>query len=250
MALLPKVEPEQLAAVDPPIIQMDTGLQADPCLDLKGHYQSKNIVTVIQTIKELQKIGYHITHNQIKAGLLKVKDNTGLMGRWQELNINPKVICDTGHNKEGLTYVMNQISNEVFENLHIVFGVVNDKDLNSIIDILPKKATYYFCKPDIPRGLEADILKKTFTITSGGYLLIPNHGFTSGSNGAEYVLKWLPIGTHDWEKFVKPEDLTEISKRNKLLLKKLDGMQFNILNDSRKVSDDTSVNYITKFIKT
>ena len=130
--------------------------------DLKGHYQSKNIVTVIQTIKELQKIGYHITHNQIKAGLLKVKDNTGLMGRWQELNANPKVICDTGHNKEGLTYVMNQISNEVFENLHIVFGVVNDKDLNSIIDILPKKAIYYFCKPDIPRGLEADILKKTF----------------------------------------------------------------------------------------
>ena len=68
--------------------------------------------------------------------------------------------------------------------------------------------------------------------------------------GAEYVLKWLPIGTHDWEKFVKPENLTEISKRNKLLLKKLDGMQFNILNSSWKVSDDTSVNYITKFIKT
>ena len=68
--------------------------------------------------------------------------------------------------------------------------------------------------------------------------------------GAEYVLKWLPIGTHDWGKFVKPEDLTEISKRNKLLLKKLDGMQFNILNNSWKVSDDTSVNYITKFIKT
>ena len=68
--------------------------------------------------------------------------------------------------------------------------------------------------------------------------------------GAEYVLKWLPIGTHDWEKFVKPEDLTEISKKNKLMLKKLDGMQFNILNNSWKVSDDTSVNYITKFIKT
>ena len=68
--------------------------------------------------------------------------------------------------------------------------------------------------------------------------------------GAEYVLKWLPIGTHDWEKFVKPEDLTEISKRNKLLLKKLDGMQFNLLNNSWKVSNDTSVNYITKFIKT
>ena len=130
--------------------------------DLQGYYQSKNIIAVVQTIKELQKMGYHISQNQIKSGLLHVKKNTGLMGRWQELNTNPKVICDTGHNKEGLTYVMNQISNEVFENLHIVFGVVNDKDLNSIIDILPKKAIYYFCKPDIPRGLEADILKKTF----------------------------------------------------------------------------------------
>ena len=67
--------------------------------------------------------------------------------------------------------------------------------------------------------------------------------------GAEYVLKWLPIGTHDWEKFVKPEDLTEISKRNKLLLKKLDGMQFNILDKSWKISRDTSVNYIVKFVK-
>ena len=67
--------------------------------------------------------------------------------------------------------------------------------------------------------------------------------------GAEYVLKWLPIGTHDWEKFVKPEDLINISKKNKLSLKKLDGLKFNILNNSWKVSRDTSINYITKFIK-
>ena len=67
--------------------------------------------------------------------------------------------------------------------------------------------------------------------------------------GAEYILKWLPIGTHDWEKFVKPNDLINISKKNNLILKKLDGMKFNILDNSWKVSDDTSVNYITKFIK-
>ena len=67
--------------------------------------------------------------------------------------------------------------------------------------------------------------------------------------GAEYILKWLPIGTHDWEKFVKPNDLINISKQNNLILKKLNGMQFNILNNSWKVSDDTSVNYITKFVK-
>jgi 2-polyprenyl-6-hydroxyphenyl methylase/3-demethylubiquinone-9 3-methyltransferase len=67
--------------------------------------------------------------------------------------------------------------------------------------------------------------------------------------GAEYILKWLPIGTHDWEKFIRPNDLINISKKNNLILKKLDGMKFNILNNSWKVSDDTSVNYITKFVK-
>ena len=67
--------------------------------------------------------------------------------------------------------------------------------------------------------------------------------------GAEYILKWLPIGTHDWEKFVKPNDLINISKKNNLILKKLDGMKFNILDNSWEVSSDTSVNYITKFIK-
>ncbi len=67
--------------------------------------------------------------------------------------------------------------------------------------------------------------------------------------GAEYILKWLPIGTHDWEKFVEPNDLINISKKNNLILKKLDGMKFNILNNSWKISNDTSVNYITKFIK-
>ena len=67
--------------------------------------------------------------------------------------------------------------------------------------------------------------------------------------GAEYVLKWLPIGTHDWEKFVKPNDLIDISKKNNLILKKLDGMKFNILDNSWKVSDDTSINYISKFVK-
>ena len=68
--------------------------------------------------------------------------------------------------------------------------------------------------------------------------------------GAEYILKWLPIGTHDWEKFVKPNELINITKKNKLSLKKLEGMQFNILNNTWKVSNDTSVNYIAIFIKT
>lgn len=132
--------------------------------DLTGIYQSKNIKTVSQTIKELQLKGYTISQENIKKGFLNVVKNTGLLGRWQILNENPRVVCDTGHNKEGLTYVMKQISNEVFESLHIVFGVVNDKDLNAIIDLLPKHATYYFCKPDIPRGLDAHELKNFFNM--------------------------------------------------------------------------------------
>jgi len=127
--------------------------------DLKGIYQAKNINTVLQTIKELQLKGYKISKEHIKTGLLNVVKNTGLMGRWQQLKSNPKVVCDTGHNKEGLTYVMNQISNESFETLHMVFGVVNDKDLSALIELLPKNAIYYFCKPDIPRGLDALELK-------------------------------------------------------------------------------------------
>ena len=128
--------------------------------DLKGSYQSKNIITTIQTIKEVKRQGFDINTSQIKRGLLHVTKNTGLLGRWQQLREYPKVFCDTAHNKEGLTYVMDQISKEDFKSLHIVFGVVNDKDLNTIVHLLPKTATYYFCKPNIPRGLDAEILRK------------------------------------------------------------------------------------------
>ncbi|MFD1160794.1 MULTISPECIES: bifunctional folylpolyglutamate synthase/dihydrofolate synthase [Hwangdonia] len=130
--------------------------------DLLGSYQSKNIKTVIQTVKALQKKGYKISEKNIKQGLSQVVKNTGLLGRWQTLNDSPKVVCDTGHNREGLQYVMQQLLNEKFNALHIVFGVVNDKDLSTIVDLLPKSAIYYFCKPDIPRGMDAHKLKAEF----------------------------------------------------------------------------------------
>jgi dihydrofolate synthase / folylpolyglutamate synthase len=129
--------------------------------DLVGVYQAKNKVTVYHTIKQLENKGYKISKKNIEQGFLNVIKNTGLMGRWQILQTNPKVVCDTGHNREGLMYVVNQLNSEVYERLHIVFGVVNDKDLTKILDLLPKKATYYFCKPDIPRGLDASQLKVT-----------------------------------------------------------------------------------------
>jgi dihydrofolate synthase/folylpolyglutamate synthase len=123
--------------------------------DLKGSYQILNIKTALQTIAILKTKGFAISEKNIKNGLQKVVKNTGLMGRWQVLNEQPKAICDTAHNAEGLRYVLKQLQEEKFDQLHIVFGVVNDKDLKTVLPLFPKNAIYYFCKPNIPRGLDA-----------------------------------------------------------------------------------------------
>ncbi|MCP4052860.1 MAG: bifunctional folylpolyglutamate synthase/dihydrofolate synthase [Mesoflavibacter sp.] len=130
--------------------------------DLLGDYQKKNIKGVLKTLKILQQKKYKISDLNIKNGLLNVVKNTGLKGRWQILQTKPKIICDTAHNKEGLSITMTQLQKEQFDNLHIVFGVVNDKDLSQIFSLLPKKATFYFCKPDVPRGLDQNILRDQF----------------------------------------------------------------------------------------
>ena len=130
--------------------------------DLKGNYQQKNIATVLKTIEVIRNSSFIILDENIKNGLLNVVKNTGLLGRWQVLQKQPKIICDTAHNKEGLAYTMKQLQEETYNQLHVVFGVVNDKDVNSILELLPKKANYYFCKPNIPRGFNADELKTVF----------------------------------------------------------------------------------------
>jgi dihydrofolate synthase/folylpolyglutamate synthase len=129
--------------------------------DLKGDYQISNKKTAIQTLRLLNSIpGFEISENDIKYGFLNVGKNTGLQGRWQQLNSAPKTICDTAHNKHGLQIVLNQLEKEEFDTLHFVFGVVNDKDLNEILPLFPKNAIYYFCKPNMPRGLDAKILEQ------------------------------------------------------------------------------------------
>ncbi|MEQ3666181.1 MULTISPECIES: bifunctional folylpolyglutamate synthase/dihydrofolate synthase [unclassified Olleya] len=145
-----------------PIHFADQVASEDFTTDLKGSYQSKNIKGVIQSIKQLQQKGFVISNQNIKTGLLNTVKNTDLKGRWQTLGTNPKVICDTAHNKEGLTLAIQQLLKETHQHLHIVFGVVNDKDVVSILPLLPKKATYYFCKPDVPRGLDQNILSTLF----------------------------------------------------------------------------------------
>jgi dihydrofolate synthase/folylpolyglutamate synthase len=129
--------------------------------DLIGDYQIHNKKTVLQTITVLNsQREFRITTENIKSGLLQVVKNTGLQGRWQQLGESPKVICDTAHNKNGLEIVLKQIQNEKFDKLHIVLGVVNDKNLDEILPLFPKNAIYYFCKPNILRGLETDILQE------------------------------------------------------------------------------------------
>lgn len=131
-----------------------------PC-GLIGDYQIFNKKSVVQTIKTIQTLNlYNISEDHLKNGIQNVIQNTGLQGRWQELRTNPKVICDTAHNKNGLEIVLNQIKKLEFNKLHFVFGVVNDKDLDEILPLFPKNAIYYFCKPDIPRGLDAVILQQ------------------------------------------------------------------------------------------
>lgn len=131
--------------------------------DLKGSYQKHNIKTVVQTINILNsQKRFLVSDKQLKNGLKNVVRNTCLKGRWQILQELPKVVCDTAHNKEGLSYVMKQLDEQEFNKLHIVFGAVNDKDLDSILPLFPKHATYYFCKPDIPRGLDVNLLKDKF----------------------------------------------------------------------------------------
>ncbi len=126
--------------------------------DLKGSYQVKNMITVQQTIRLLNDMNFKIEEDDLCEGLKSVTKSTGLKGRWQVLQSHPKTICDTAHNKEGLQMVMNQLKQESYKKLHVVLGVVNDKDLDSVLGYFPKEAAYYFCRPDIPRGLDATTL--------------------------------------------------------------------------------------------
>jgi len=127
--------------------------------DLTGVYQHKNILTVLETLTVLnEKTEIKTNETSIFKGISQVKKQTGLQGRWQTLSKNPLVICDTGHNEAGISEVIKNISQTPYQNLHIVFGMVKDKDISKVLSLMPKHATYYFCKPDLERGLTASEL--------------------------------------------------------------------------------------------
>ncbi len=128
--------------------------------DLKGIYQIKNRRTVLAAIEILQTSGFKIDEKSIKKGLKKVVKNTGLRGRWEILQTNPLIATDTAHNVHGLNEVMRQIKETDYNQLHLVLGFVEDKDIKSILEIFPEDAVYHFSEPDVPRKMPVEELKK------------------------------------------------------------------------------------------
>ena len=137
-------------------------------LDLAGDYQLQNIATVIQTLEVMRIQGIEIPEEAVYEALKAVQQRTGFAGRWQLLQENPLTIADCAHNPGGLEQLFKQVNTVVYNQLHIVTGAVNDKDLNAGLLLFPKNATYYFCRPDIPRGLAAESLQQQ----AFGYQLI------------------------------------------------------------------------------
>lgn len=128
--------------------------------ELKGLYQEKNRRTLWAALPLLQEGGYQISESDIQAGFAHVVELTGLMGRWQKLQEHPTVVCDTGHNVGGIQYIAEQLRRQVFRRLHIVIGMVNDKDVRGVLALLPRESTYYFTQASVKRALPAGQLAR------------------------------------------------------------------------------------------
>jgi dihydrofolate synthase/folylpolyglutamate synthase len=157
-------------------------------LDLTGSYQLKNLATVLSSVREMRKSGFVISDEHIKTALAEVKQLTGLQGRWQVLKRKPLIICDTGHNVDGIREVLKNISSQRYNKLHMVIGMVKDKDINKILELLPKQATYYFCSPDIPRAKSAGELKEeavNFRLSGNSYESVSSAAEAAEKNASE-----------------------------------------------------------------
>lgn len=141
---------------------------------LCGEYQQKNLLGVIQLVEVLNTLGYKITKKNLRDGIGNVQQNFLLQGRWQKLSDNPYTLCDTGHNEDGLTHVVHQLNSIKKNRLNFVLGVVNDKDIDAEIEMLPKDAYYFLCKANIPRGLDVEILANKFAKRKMNYSVSPS----------------------------------------------------------------------------
>ncbi|WP_300697659.1 folylpolyglutamate synthase/dihydrofolate synthase family protein [uncultured Bacteroides sp.] len=133
--------------------------------ELKGAYQTKNTRTLLSAIRQLQEAGYRLDEQAVRSGFAHVCELTGLKGRWQKLQDAPTLICDTGHNVGGITYVVEQLKQQPYRKLHIVIGMVNDKDIRSVLALLPQDAEYYFTKASVKRAMPEEELALLATET-------------------------------------------------------------------------------------
>jgi dihydrofolate synthase / folylpolyglutamate synthase len=141
-------------------------------LDLTGYYQTKNVITVLEVVAQLRAKGWKISQAHLEKALQHVKKYTGLQGRWEIIHHHPMIVLDVGHNTEGIKQIVVQIELTDYKDLHIIIGMVKDKDVENVISLLPKEATYYFTRANIPRAIpEAELLEK---------------GKTKGLNGNHY----------------------------------------------------------------
>ena len=151
------------------------GIEMEVESQLSGPHQSKNLITTLEVVRTLTDMDWKLTRDNFKEGVRRVIDNTGLKGRWQVLARNPLVIADTAHNREGLAPNLKRLlSNRNPDQLHFVWGMVNDKDVSATLKMLPPAANYYFCRPNVPRGLEVEILEKEAAILNLKFLPFPS----------------------------------------------------------------------------
>jgi len=142
------------------IVQTDGGMQYK--VGLTGDYQLKNVATVLRTLEVLNRIGtipIRLDDTALRSGLENVVEITGFRGRWEVLQDKPRMVADTGHNVAGIEYVVEQLKHQTYEKLHIVIGMVNDKDISHVLELLPREAEYYFTQAAVPRALPAVELK-------------------------------------------------------------------------------------------
>src|SRR6185503_647116 len=128
-------------------------------LDLPGIYQSRNLLTVLEACSVLKELKYDIDEKSIRDGLQKTKKLTGLHGRWEVIHEHPTIVLDVGHNEDGMKQITQQLELTTYHELHIIIGLVKDKEVEKVLSLLPHSAHYYFTQAQIPRALAADVLK-------------------------------------------------------------------------------------------
>jgi dihydrofolate synthase/folylpolyglutamate synthase len=154
-------------------VQEKSGLdQLHYHLDLPGHYQTKNLVTVLESVHQLQKKGWALPNTAIQDGLANTRKLTGLHGRWETIHLLPEIILDVAHNEAGMQQVIAQLELMQYDNLHIVLGMVKDKEIDKVLSLMPQTAKYYFTQAHIPRAIPAEFLAekaRSFSLTGKSF---------------------------------------------------------------------------------